>query len=65
MVGSEGTLGFISNVTYNTVREVHHKVRFNTSLPTDTHELLLRGLMLDAQKSGCYISPQLRQTQHS
>eukprot|EP00878_Enallax_costatus_P006622 GHUV01006940.1.p1 GENE.GHUV01006940.1~~GHUV01006940.1.p1 ORF type:complete len:990 (+),score=266.56 GHUV01006940.1:206-3175(+) len=25
MVGSEGTLGFISNVTYNTVREVHHK----------------------------------------
>lgn len=27
MVGSEGTLGFISNVTYNTVPEVHHKVR--------------------------------------
>jgi D-lactate dehydrogenase len=27
MVGSEGTLGFISSVTYNTVREVHHKVR--------------------------------------
>jgi hypothetical protein len=27
LVGSEGTLGFISNVTYNTVPEVHHKVR--------------------------------------
>jgi hypothetical protein len=27
MVGSEGTLGFISSVTYNTVQEVHHKVR--------------------------------------
>jgi hypothetical protein len=26
MVGSEGTVGFISSVTYNTVREVHHKV---------------------------------------
>ncbi|KAF6261185.1 glycolate dehydrogenase [Scenedesmus sp. NREL 46B-D3] len=25
MVGSEGTLGFISSVTYNTVPEVHHK----------------------------------------
>ena len=27
MVGSEGTLGFISNVTYNCVRELPHKVR--------------------------------------
>lgn len=27
MVGSEGTLGFISNVTYNTVPEVKHKVQ--------------------------------------
>ncbi|WIA33444.1 hypothetical protein OEZ86_006576 [Tetradesmus obliquus] len=25
LVGSEGTLGFISSVTYNTVQEVHHK----------------------------------------
>lgn len=26
MVGSEGTLGFVSNVTYNTVPEWPHKV---------------------------------------
>lgn len=26
MVGSEGTLGFVSNVTYNTVEDPRHKV---------------------------------------
>jgi D-lactate dehydrogenase len=54
MVGSEGTLGFVSNITYNTVEDPKHKVRYITQLaPARYHAHVVGSFVLVGAVIGC------------